>query len=216
MTFSVSTESSVRESSESGEEADEASVGRGAFGAAGVCQSAGKVWCLKHRSQQRWASMFAMYSSDVSSFTRARLGDQPHPMVLPWFVQDPQGPGGISDRVSQLAVLSEWASVGVPEASCAGPEVCRVVQVPLRRWSPPPGPPSPGGSGLKIQGGKFRRLPNPGDHVALLPGVDVRCGFSGPVAQVLALAPRNVQLEGAIRDEDPEGVPREFLHLWAP
>ena len=49
--------------------------------------------------------------------------------------------------------------------------------------------------------------------MTLLPGVDIRRGLLEPVAQVLALVPRYVRLECAIRHEDPEGVPRKFRHI---
>ena len=143
------------------------------------------------------------------------------------------GCGGISDQVSwdllrihhlpagrALRVGLRGRRAGRSELSRRGAGLSRSLFVdghhprvrPVRVVQVFPDHPCP----TKIQGGEFRRhfFPNPGDHVALLPGVDVR-GFSGPVAQVLALVSRDVQLEGAIRDEDPEGVPREVLHLWA-
>ena len=55
----VSTDSSVRESSESGEDAEGASSGRGASCEPGRPHVLGKVWFLKHRSQQIWESMSA-------------------------------------------------------------------------------------------------------------------------------------------------------------
>ena len=67
----------------------------------------------------------------------------------------------------------------------------------------------------QIQRGEFKGhfLPDSGDHIAFLSGVDVCGRLGGPVAQVLSLISRNSKLECAVRNENPEGVPRKFVHL---
>ena len=55
-------------------------------------------------------------------------------------------------------------------------------------------------------------VPNVDHHIPLLPRVDVGCALGQPVAQVLPLIPGNVELESAVRHEDPEGVPCERIN----
>ena len=67
----------------------------------------------------------------------------------------------------------------------------------------------------QIQWGEFvgHLLPDSGDHIAFLSGVDVGSRLRGPVAQILSLIARNSELECTVRYENPEGVPRKFVHL---
>ena len=58
-------------------------------------------------------------------------------------------------------------------------------------------------------------LPYLDNHIALLSGVNISCGFSHPVTQVSSLIPGDPELEGTVWDEDAEAVPCEILkELW--
>ena len=58
-------------------------------------------------------------------------------------------------------------------------------------------------------------MPYLDNHVALLSGVNISCGFGHPVAQVSPLIPGDSELKGTVWDEDAEAVPCEILkELW--
>ena len=48
--------------------------------------------------------------------------------------------------------------------------------------------------------------------VSFLPGVHVRRGLCEPIAQVLPLGPWDTQLESTVGDEDPKGMPCQWVH----
>ena len=66
----------------------------------------------------------------------------------------------------------------------------------------------------EVQVGDLLRYlaPDLHNHVALLPYVDICRALREPVAQVHAALPGDPHLEGAVRDEHPERVPRQRLH----
>ena len=81
-------------------------------------------------------------------------------------------------------------------------------------------PPSQDGSGLPgpfVLAWRSPRhfMPYLDNHVALLSGVNISCGFGHPVAQVSPLIPGDSELKGTVWDEDAEAVPCEILkELW--
>ena len=108
-------------------------------------------------------------------------------------------PEGTEGDAPSLSVSSGPASV----MSTAGRGRVRVIQVlpALPAWP-------------EVQVGDLLRYlaPDLHNHVALLPHVDICRALREPVAEVHAALPGDPHLEGAVRDEHPERVPRQRLH----